>query len=1208
MPFQLSPRDQALHDQLLKQGLLSETDLRFVLEKAEKTQIAAQQPPAGLEIVIEADQLYLRDLQKQTELAQFALRSEPSRGPAKTWGQTQVLVNELDGKEKSLHALESFPQGLFLSASGQVFSCPMGASEPELALSQWCYSSQIASPTREAYDLYLSPDLQFLCVIHRWAGQISLISLSTYQLLGLIQIRPAGFDASINISIDSLAQTAYITDNVSHSLSLLDLATLQVSPFELPMGVLGNLVLAPDARYLYLTLLKPRFALIYLELATLNEVKQLDLKGESLFLNSPLPVDLMHLTPAKDLLLFSTYLDTPRPRTPVIHVIQSDKVRTVRRYTIKEGGLPLLLATATENPAYCQPFNLYRTLRDTGLVTESELRQLALSSAPSAVSDTQQSSRHQPSVVPDFKTMPRPESRFQKPVAPDLRPLLKRAEPDAAASDLPETAAQMPESVEAVQMESATQSVKPTVSVPPPPPDLRSQSSVIASRPDPTKQMVPALKFAPEAESVIYELLSEKVETHLESKGRLALAAQPLEKRALRELAFAIKDDLEIQLQANQCFEQVDGDLILELDRQTLLNALASLRPAPNPLYLPLGICPICGSNKPLSNCRQCGFELSARQALKPKVKGKKALPLASTGNAELEKTYVALLKQVSFLKDAPLGILERIASLLQGQILVADELLINEGQVGDSLYFILTGQLEVSKSEENQAIAVLEEGDVVGEMALILSEPRSANVRALTDAKVLRLSRRDFLRIVIDHPEFSKRLRELAFERARLVKTYTNGKTQQLMGQIKARMAMQKLKALPIFAQAPSDFFEALSHKVETVAFLPKTEVFLQGESADRLYFIAQGRVDVFLGNQVIASLSEGELFGEMAWLLQQPRNATVQTQSYCKFIELSYTDFENVAKTFPTAYQRVSDLVEQRQAKLDEELKAQLSVPETQSAMALPRLAIHSQREHPQQPIYYLSPLEQQVFGISDETVDWGFGQEQEERFFQPLRAEYNSYFSESLLIADTGNDRILELSLQQQKITASWGDHHLPLSQPTSACFSPQGWMLIADAGHQRLIQVNLQHEVVWEHQQSVLSPQHVSFTPQGNVLYADSGLHQVIEINPQGEVLWSYGTALISGSDDNELYGPAYARRFDDGRTLIADSQNHRLLWIGADGKLAAIWAGDAETTFIDPVHCELTESGGLIVFSGSDESITYLSATGQPLWQASLTPA
>src|SRR5829696_8256540 len=72
-----------------------------------------------------------------------------------------------------------------------------------------------------------------------------------------------------------------------------------------------------------------------------------------------------------------------------------------------------------------------------------------------------------------------------------------------------------------------------------------------------------------------------------------------------------------------------------------------------------------------------------------------------------------------------------------------AGELVLQEGDPGDSLYVVLDGELEVTKRQGSQYIllAVYKAGQFFGEMALLEQTPRSASVRTLRESRLLVIS-----------------------------------------------------------------------------------------------------------------------------------------------------------------------------------------------------------------------------------------------------------------------------------------------------------------------------------------------------------------------------------------------------------------------------------------------------------------------------------
>ena len=84
---------------------------------------------------------------------------------------------------------------------------------------------------------------------------------------------------------------------------------------------------------------------------------------------------------------------------------------------------------------------------------------------------------------------------------------------------------------------------------------------------------------------------------------------------------------------------------------------------------------------------------------------------------------------------------LEAVCGLLVPRNIAADGVIFEEGALGDGLYLIASGEVEVFQSGSPQPIATLTVGECFGEMALVDKEYRSATVRARTAVQLLHLS-----------------------------------------------------------------------------------------------------------------------------------------------------------------------------------------------------------------------------------------------------------------------------------------------------------------------------------------------------------------------------------------------------------------------------------------------------------------------------------
>ncbi len=113
------------------------------------------------------------------------------------------------------------------------------------------------------------------------------------------------------------------------------------------------------------------------------------------------------------------------------------------------------------------------------------------------------------------------------------------------------------------------------------------------------------------------------------------------------------------------------------------------------------------------------------------------------------------------------------------GKIYGEGEIIVRQGEIGDCMYVIQSGKVEVVKEEGGKEIRLAElgAGDFFGEMALFEKDVRSATVRPLGEVRVLTVDKKMFLRKIHDDPslafrimrKMSERIRELNNELMRL-------------------------------------------------------------------------------------------------------------------------------------------------------------------------------------------------------------------------------------------------------------------------------------------------------------------------------------------------------------------------------------------------------------------------------------------------------
>jgi len=106
------------------------------------------------------------------------------------------------------------------------------------------------------------------------------------------------------------------------------------------------------------------------------------------------------------------------------------------------------------------------------------------------------------------------------------------------------------------------------------------------------------------------------------------------------------------------------------------------------------------------------------------------------------------------------------------GRLYTKGEVIVRQGESGDCMFAIQSGVLEVVRQDNNREVPLrqMEKGDIFGEMAIFEHEVRSATVRALSDARVLTVDKKTFLRRVQEDPSIAFNLVRVMSRRIRLL------------------------------------------------------------------------------------------------------------------------------------------------------------------------------------------------------------------------------------------------------------------------------------------------------------------------------------------------------------------------------------------------------------------------------------------------------
>lgn len=220
---------------------------------------------------------------------------------------------------------------------------------------------------------------------------------------------------------------------------------------------------------------------------------------------------------------------------------------------------------------------------------------------------------------------------------------------------------------------------------------------------------------------------------------------------------------------------------------------------------------------------------------------------------------------------------------------------IIEQGSQGTSFFVICSGKVRVvrTEGEASRELATLEEGSFFGEMALLSDAPRSASVEAAAeDTQLLEIPAIVLTDLSSRHPTVASALKKFCRQRllanlmntAALFRPFTKSERRDLVQKFRAR--------------------DAVAGEV----------LIREGQPSDGLYVVLTGEVSVSVGPRTVATLKEGQVFGEMSLLTRSPTSATVRTTRRTSYLRLPKEDFDHLIMSHPQILEQVAELTDER------------------------------------------------------------------------------------------------------------------------------------------------------------------------------------------------------------------------------------------------------------------------------------------------------
>ncbi|MCZ8516392.1 cyclic nucleotide-binding domain-containing protein [Paenibacillus filicis] len=259
----------------------------------------------------------------------------------------------------------------------------------------------------------------------------------------------------------------------------------------------------------------------------------------------------------------------------------------------------------------------------------------------------------------------------------------------------------------------------------------------------------------------------------------------------------------------------------------------------------------------------------------------------------------IVFLRNHSLLHGVSDSDLEVVASTMEKVCYKAGDQLIVEGAAGNECYFILNGQVQVLSKTligKQVVLAELGPGSLIGEIALLQQEKRTAGVKALGDVDALRLDRASFQRLAEASPYFHESLSYSA----------------------EIRIKHGLLRKASIWSAIPDSELRGLAEITVRRRVQRGETIVREGESADRFFMISKGRFEKHAGDKRTGVLGAGDYFGEIALLAGVPHTDSLTALEDSELLVMGKDEFHYILQHYVPVRQHFLEVLRIRRPDL--------------------------------------------------------------------------------------------------------------------------------------------------------------------------------------------------------------------------------------------------------------------------------------------------
>lgn len=146
----------------------------------------------------------------------------------------------------------------------------------------------------------------------------------------------------------------------------------------------------------------------------------------------------------------------------------------------------------------------------------------------------------------------------------------------------------------------------------------------------------------------------------------------------------------------------------------------------------------------------------------------------------------------------------------------------------------------------------------------------------------------------------------------------------QALQNELLVYKKIKLIKNAPIFQGCTTACLKMIAEHLKQEVFSPGKAIINKGDEGNEMYIIGHGEVEVVVEGSVVATLNQGQYFGEIALLEHTVRNADIRSKAYCDLYVFEQEDFDKVVDKYPALHDKFISMYKRRESDRNDKKKA--------------------------------------------------------------------------------------------------------------------------------------------------------------------------------------------------------------------------------------------------------------------------------------------